>query len=57
MINQLKLAHVDNAARCFDIEEVQKMLFEKGINISSIKIDRILGPNSAVPTHVSISQL
>jgi hypothetical protein len=54
MNNRLKLARVDNAARRFDIEEVRKMLFEKGINITSIKIDRLLGPISAVPTHVGI---
>lgn len=52
MNNRLKLARVDNATRRFDIEVVRKMLFEKGVNITSIKIDRILGPISAVPTRV-----
>lgn len=54
MNNRLKLVRVDSATRRFDIEEVRKMLFEKGINITSIKIDCILGPISAVPTRVSI---
>jgi hypothetical protein len=55
MNNRLKLMRVDNAARRFDIEAVRKMLFEKGINITSVKIDRVLGPISAVPTRVGIS--
>lgn len=56
MNNRLKLARVDNATRRFDIELVRKMLFEKGVNITSIKIDRILGPISAVPTRVGFLQ-
>lgn len=55
MNNRLKLARVDNASRRFDIEAVRKILFQKGINVTSIKIDRILGPISAVPTRVGIS--
>jgi hypothetical protein len=55
MINRLKLAREDNEPRRFDIEEVRKMLFERGINIASVKINRILGPISAVPTRVNIS--
>ena len=54
MCNRVKYAWIDNDACRFDIEVVRKMLFEKGINISSIKIDRILGPTSAVPTRVRI---
>ena len=54
MRNQVKYAQIDNDARRFDIEVVRKMLFEKGMNISSIKIDWILGPTSAVPTRVHI---
>ena len=52
MRNRVKLARIDNDARRFDIEVVRKLLFEKGINITSVKIDRILGPISAVPTRV-----
>jgi hypothetical protein len=49
MRNRVKHARNDNDACRFDIETVM-MLFEKGINITSVKIDRILGPTSAVPT-------
>ena len=52
--NRVKLEHVDTEAQRYDIEVVRKMLFEKGINISSIKIDRVLGPTSAVPTRVRV---
>lgn len=52
MRNRVNQARIDNDARQFDIEIVRKMLFEKGINITSVKIDRILGPTSAVPTRV-----
>jgi hypothetical protein len=55
MKNRLKLVRVDKATRRFDIEAVRKMLFEKGYNITSVKIDRILGPISAVPTRVCVS--
>ena len=54
MCNRVKLARIDSDARRFDIETVREMLFEKGINITSVKIDRILGPTSAVPTRVRI---
>ena len=54
MRNRVKYARIDNDARRFDIEVVRKMLSEKGMNIYSIKIDRILGPTSAVPTRVRI---
>jgi hypothetical protein len=54
MRNRVKHARIDNDARRFDIEVVREMLFEKGINITSVKIDWILGPTSAVPTRVRI---
>ena len=54
MHNQLKLAHVDSEACCFDIEVARRMLFQKGINVSSVKIDWVLGPTSVVPTHVCV---
>jgi hypothetical protein len=54
MNNRVKLERMDTEARCYDIEVVRGMLFEKGINILSIKIDRVLGPTSAVPTRVSV---
>ena len=54
MRNRVKLERVDTEARSYDIEVVRKMLFEKGINISSVYIDRVLSPTSAVPTRVCV---
>ena len=54
MHNQLKLVCVDSEACRFDIEVARRMLFQKGINISSVKIDQVLGPTSAVPTRVCV---
>ena len=50
---RLQLERVDNEARRYDIEVARVMLFEKGITISSVKIDRVLGPTSSIPTRVS----
>ncbi|KAF8816480.1 hypothetical protein BYT27DRAFT_7077235, partial [Phlegmacium glaucopus] len=55
MRNRLKLARVDTEARRFDIEVARRMLFEKGINVSSVKVDQVLGPTSAVPTRNAFS--
>jgi hypothetical protein len=55
MNNRLKFLRVDNEARRFDIEVVRKLLFEKGVTITSVKIDRIMGPKSTVPTRVSFN--
>jgi hypothetical protein len=55
MRNRVRHERKDTEARRYDIEVARKMLFEKGINISSIKIDRVLGPTSAVPTRVCVS--
>ena len=57
MRSRLKLTRLDNDARQYDIELVRKMMFEKGINITSVKIDRILGPTSSVPTRVCVFSL
>jgi len=46
MQNQVKLAHVDSKARRFDIELVRRMLFEKGLAITSVFIDRVLDATS-----------
>ena len=54
MHNRVQLKRVDSEARRYDIEVARKMLFEKGINISSVKIERVLGPTSGVPTCVCI---
>ena len=52
MRKRVQYARLDSDARRDDIEVVRKLLFEKGIGVSSVKIDRILGPTSAVPTRV-----
>jgi len=54
MKNRVRLERVDSAARRFDIELVRRMLFEKGINITSVYITRVLGGTSGVPTRVCI---
>ena len=45
---------MDSAARRFDIELVRRLLFEKGINITSVYIAQILEGTSGVPTRVCI---
>lgn len=54
MRNRLKLARVDSAARRYDIELVRKMLFEKGLAITSVFIERVLDATSGVPTRVCV---
>lgn len=54
MRTRLKLARIDNDARQYDVESVRKLIFEKGVNITSVKLDRILGPTSSVPTRVCV---
>ena len=54
MKNRVRLERVDSAARRFDIELVRRLLFEKGINITSVYIARILEGTSGVPTRVCI---
>ena len=54
MRNQVKLAHVDSEARRFDIELVRRMLFEKGLTITSVFIDWVLDATSGVPTRVCV---
>jgi hypothetical protein len=54
MRDRVKLERVDSEARRYDIEMARKLLFEKRINISSVKIERILGPTSMVPTSVCV---
>jgi hypothetical protein len=54
MRNRVQFERMDNESRRYDIEVAREMLFEKGINVSSIKLDRVLGPTSAV-LHVYVS--
>ena len=44
---------VDDDRRCRDIETVRKWMYEQGMDVESIHIDRVLGPRSLVPTRVS----
>jgi hypothetical protein len=55
MRNRVKLARVDSETRRFDIELVRRMLFEKGVDITSVYIERVLGATSGVPTQVCTS--
>ncbi|KAF8804467.1 hypothetical protein BYT27DRAFT_7106680, partial [Phlegmacium glaucopus] len=50
------LACVDSEACRFDIEVARAMLFKKGINVSSVKIDRVLGPTSAALVYNAFSE-
>ena len=54
MRNRVKLACVDSEARCFDIELVRRMLFEKGLAITSVFINQVLDATSGVPTRVCV---
>jgi len=54
MRNRVKLAHVDSEARHFDIELVRRMLFEKGLAITSVFINWVLDATSGVPTRVCV---
>jgi hypothetical protein len=45
---------VDSETRRFDIELVRRMLFEKGLAITSVFIERVLDATSGVPTRVCV---
>jgi hypothetical protein len=55
MRNRVKLARVDSETRRFDIELVRRMLFEKGVAITSVYIERVSDATSGVPTRVCTS--
>lgn len=55
MRNQVKLAHVDSKARRYNVEQVRKLLFEKGLTITSVFVNWILEATSGVPTQVCVS--
>ena len=50
-----KLTRIDDIARQADVEKVRQLLFKRGVNLTSVKIERVLGPRSLVPTRVRIS--
>jgi hypothetical protein len=57
MRNRVKLLRVDSEGRRYNVEQVRKMLFEKGIAITSVFVDRILEATSGVPTRVRVHLL
>ncbi|KDR80175.1 hypothetical protein GALMADRAFT_62788 [Galerina marginata CBS 339.88] len=55
LCNRERLMRIDNEHRQFDIEMVRKWLYVDGKNITSVHIDRVLGPKSLVPTRNAFS--
>ncbi len=51
--SRLQLVRKDNEARREKIEDARRLMFEKGDNITSEKIEKILRPHSLTPTRVS----
>lgn len=51
---RMKLTRVDSEDRQDTIELVRKMMFEGGVNITSVRIENLLKPTSLVPTWVCI---
>lgn len=43
---------VDDDRRHRDIEQARTWMYERGMDVESIHIDRLLGPRSLVPTRV-----
>jgi len=48
-----KLARVDSKEIQDMVNNARRLIFEDGINVSSVFIDRLLKPHSLVPTRVS----
>jgi hypothetical protein len=49
---RIRLTRVDSQDRRRKVEIARKLMFEGGVNITSIKIEDILKPTSLVPTRV-----
>jgi hypothetical protein len=49
---RLNLVRVDSEERQRDVEDARRLMFEKGVNITSEKVEKILRPESLVPTRV-----
>jgi hypothetical protein len=47
----------DDMAQRKDFEQAQKWLYKDGMAITSVHIDRLLGPKSLVPTQVGLKNL
>jgi len=48
-----QLARVDSKEIQNTVNHARRLMFEEGINVSSVFIDRLLKPQSLVPTRVS----
>ena len=48
-----KLVRTDSKAIQDTVNRARQMMFEDGINITSVFVDRLLKPQSLVPTRVS----
>jgi hypothetical protein len=48
-----QLARVDSKEIQDTVNRARRLMFEDGINVSSVFIDRLLKPRSLVPTRVS----
>ena len=54
MCNRVKLARVVSEASRYNVEQVRKLLFEKGLAITSVFVNRILEATSGMPTRVCV---
>jgi len=54
--SRLKLVRKDDEARRQKIEAARRLMFEKGVNITSERIEKILRPQSLTPTRVSFPE-
>lgn len=49
---RINLARIDTEDRRMKIEIARKLMFERGLNITSSKVENLLRPTSLVPTRV-----
>ena len=52
MQKRLKLVHVDDRARKYEVELARRWLYEEGVAIDSTAMKNLLGPKSLTPTRV-----
>jgi hypothetical protein len=50
--SRLSLVRKDDKARQKKVEDARRLMFEKGVNITSEKIEKLLRPHSLTPTRV-----
>ena len=53
--DRLKLVRVDSESRRQKVELARKLLFEKGINVTSVRIKNLLDEQSLTPTRVCLN--